>query len=449
MKRSFLLLAGFVMGLSAFAQKETYDLISFTPPQGWKKEERSTLVVYTHIDQAKKSWCQLSIVKSTTSKGSMDQDFQSEWQDLVVKNYSPSSAPQLSEVLESEGFMIQSGSASFTFNNNDCYAILTSFSGHGRCASIVVSSNSQEYMTDIESLLSTVEIIKPASSPVQQPAPPVQAELSNPVNDGYTFNTTNFDNGWTSTIHPGWVQASKGNIKALIHYKHDEVDKYNPDLLGGLKFAWSVLGAPKYQSISNLEFKTVNGWEAIEMAEADAVETATGKQVRVFFFKKNYYGGRGVYLEFITPDKKTFEMEFGPLNDNSDWDKIAGVAYYNRFAVSEADLKGKWTNEYSGNVQYVNANTGLDAGMNSHASRTIFEFKEGKKYHWDLAMASGMVGNLKFDGVKSNGTFSMKGNWQLHLSDIEGDPKTWDVYFSINRGFRTLWIDKQAFYKAK
>ena len=449
MKKILCLWVAIISVISASAQKETYDLVNFTPPAGWKKEERSTLLIFTSIDQAKKTWCQLAIVKSTTSKGSIEQDFDSEWQELVVKNYNPAAAPQVNEVVEADGFKIKSGSAGFTFNNSDAYAILTSFSGHQRCASIVVTSNSQDFLTDIENFLASVELNTPPASQAPPAPQPPNGEMSMPVSDGFTFNTTNFDNGWTSTIHADWVQAVKGNLKALIHYPHKEVDAYNPDLLGGLKFAWSVLGAPKYQSITNLEYKTINSWEAIEWVEADAIESATGKQVHILFYKKNYYGGRGKYLELVAPDKKTIEMEFGPVNESADWDKLAGVAYYNRFAVSESDLKGKWTNEYSGNIQYVNANTGLDAGMNSHASRTIFEFREGKKYQWDLAVASGMVGNIKFDGVKSNGTFSMKGNWQLHLSDIEGDPKLWDVYFSCIRGLRILWIDKQAFYKAE
>ncbi|MGZ8561196.1 MAG: hypothetical protein ACXWV3_06350, partial [Flavisolibacter sp.] len=155
------------------------------------------------------------------------------------------------------------------------------------------------------------------------------------------------------------------------------------------------------------------------------------------------------YIEFITPDKKTFEQEFGVLNDATDWNILAGVATYNKFAVAEADLKGKWTSNFTGMLQYVNAMTGLDAGMNTHASNQNFEFLPGQKYNWDLAVASGMVGNIKFTGVKSKGSFSMKGNWQIHLSDIEGKPRVYDVYFTCIKGHRMLWIDNQAYGKAE
>ena len=44
------------------------------------------------------------------------------------------------------------------------------------------------------------------------------------------------------------------------------------------------------------------------------------------------------------------------------------MANYNKFAVAASDLNGKWTNDFSGMTQYVNAYTGADAGANTHAS---------------------------------------------------------------------------------
>ena len=128
---------------AAMAQKEVFDLVGFVAPQGWNKEVRETLTIFTTIDQQKKTWCQVAIVKSTTSKGSIEQDFVSEWQELVVKNYNPAQAAAESVVVEAEGWKVKSGSAGFSFNHSDAFAILTTFSGYDRCASIVITSISQ------------------------------------------------------------------------------------------------------------------------------------------------------------------------------------------------------------------------------------------------------------------------------------------------------------------
>ncbi|MGZ5286126.1 MAG: hypothetical protein ACXWB9_03030, partial [Flavisolibacter sp.] len=99
MKKILVFISCMVSAISVWGQKENFDLISFTPPQGWKKEVRETLVIYTSIDQVKRTWCQVAVVKSTISKGSVEQDFDSEWQELIIKNYNPPAAPQVNEVV--------------------------------------------------------------------------------------------------------------------------------------------------------------------------------------------------------------------------------------------------------------------------------------------------------------------------------------------------------------
>ena len=267
---------------------------------------------------------------------------------------------------------------------------------------------------------------------------------------GFAFTTTNFDDGWVATVQADWVQVEKGTTRILIHYPNKIADDYNPVLLDGLKNAWNALVAPKYSSANNMEFKPISSWESIEFAEADAVEKTTGKTVHVVLFKKNSTSGRGKYLEFITPNKKSFEQEFGVYHQStSGWENMENMGGYNKFAIAASDLRGKWSNKFTGTTQYVNAVTGLDAGMTSHASVENFLLGPGNDYKWDISVASGVVGNLKFQNAKSSGKFSMSGNWQVKFSDIEGKPRTYSAYFSCIKGLRILWLDDIAFAKVE
>ena len=92
-----------------FAQKQTYDLVCYTPPAGWKNEVKNNLTSYTITDRKKNSWCQVFIVRSTISKGSIESDFESEWQELAVKNYKVSGVPVSSDVEEAEGWKVKTG----------------------------------------------------------------------------------------------------------------------------------------------------------------------------------------------------------------------------------------------------------------------------------------------------------------------------------------------------
>lgn len=87
--------------------------------------------------------------------------------------------------------------------------------------------------------------------------------------------------------------------------------------------------------------------------------------------------------------------------------------------------------------------------MDTHASNENFHFGPGNTYQWDLGVASGAVGNIKFQSVKSDGDFSMLSNWQIKLSDIEGKPRVYDVNFSCIKGLRILWLDNKPYARVE
>lgn len=159
---SFLLMLFF--SIETIAQtKSNFDIVSYLAPKGWLEESKENMISYSIVDKSNNSWCQISIVKSTVSKGSVEKDFESEWRELIVSNYKISDPPQESEVQESGGWRIKSGAGKFTFNNSSASAALTTISGYNLCVSVVATTNSQEYVKDLENFLNTVELKKPDS----------------------------------------------------------------------------------------------------------------------------------------------------------------------------------------------------------------------------------------------------------------------------------------------
>ena len=339
MKYALSLILFIFTGATVFGQSETYDLATYTPPTAWKKVTSNTNVIsYSTTNNQKGTYCQIGIYKSTNSKGSLQADFQSEWQELVVKTYKPTSKPELTPASSENGWDAQGGVAPFEFSGGQSLAMLVTMSGYGRCLSIVVLTNTEDYQAQIQKFLESVDLIKPtvaSTKSTSQPQQPVQPMPPAPaVSSSFAFSTTNFNDGWTGTVQEDWVQVVKGNVKVLIHYPNKSADAYNSVLMDGLKNAWNVLVAPRYSTASNFEFKPITGWQSIEFAEADAVEKGTGRAVHVVLFKMNYSNGSGKYLEFITPDKRAFEQEFGPYHESSDgWEKVESMANYNKFAV--------------------------------------------------------------------------------------------------------------------
>lgn len=258
----------------------------------------------------------------------------------------------------------------------------------------------------------------------------------------YTFTTTNFDDGWTSTVKEYWVEVTKGSMKVLLHYpKEGTIIQADPEPL--INNAWNILVAPRYSNIKNyIIAETITDWNRAYCASATLTEQSTGNEVYVAFFRKGDTG----WMEFVSPNKQTFTNYFGIDINTITWDSdldtydpLVVMAGYNKFAVAATDLPGKWSNNFASNTFYVNIYTGIDAGMSTYTSTETFEFGSSN-YNWDLVAANSSGGHTDFAQAESSGIYSLPNNWQVYFSNIEDDPKTYNAFFSCIKGARILWL---------
>ena len=444
----FLIFCGLFFSVNISAQKpETFDIISFKTPKGWQKEASKNAVQLGIDDAASGGTCLITMFKPLPGSSDSKVNFESAWETIVKETVSVSGKPQMQSPMSENGWTAESGLAQYESDGRKGIVLLVTLSGQDKMVNILILTNTDKFQQAISDFLESVDLPKVEVAKVQSKIKPT--ETSQPARkSNYQFSTSNFDDGWTSTEQEDWVSVTKDNTKVLIHYPNQAADKYNSVLMDGLKNAWDVLVAPRYSSASNMQFRPITGWQSIEFAEAEMIEKGTGKAVYVVLFKMGYSNGSGRYLEFIMPNKASFEQEFGAYSGKTyGWEKMEKMANYNKFAVAPSDLRGKWTNSFFGSLSYVNAYTGASAGTNTHASAQEFVFDAGNTYKWDLGVASGMVGNIKFQSVKAIGKFSVPNNWQVTFSSIEGKPRTYNASFAAVKGARVLWLDDTAFGK--
>ena len=260
-----------------------------------------------------------------------------------------------------------------------------------------------------------------------------------PVADGFTFSTTNFDDGWTSTVHEDWVEVTKGAIKVLLHYpKEGTIFPADPDVLTNA--AWNILVAPRYSNLRNYKTAYITTYNRPYLGMGNAVDNAGNKEVFVVLFRQGATG----WIEFVCPDKNTFIQQFSFDPETIRWDsesslmdRLSVMVNYNKFAVAASDFKGKWTSDFTGVQQLYNIYTGNYAGMNINQSNEEFVFN-GSSYSWKLLVVNGMVGNMNYNQVASTGSFSVLNNWQVKFSKIEKGPKTYHAFWSCIKGTRIL-----------
>lgn len=445
MKKITLLCFLCVCVATSFAQKETFDLTTYTPPKNWKKEVKpNSYISYSITNKQKKTYCQIFIMLSTNSKGGIKEDFDNEWEELIKKPNNKEPLDPGNVVKETGGWNIKTGRGKFTFNNTQSIAILSTMSDYNRCVSIVANTNSLDYMPAIEQLLASVEMKNlstdnPVNPPLVQPE--LQPTNLPTANSKFDFTTTNFDDGWVGTEQPDWVRVTKGNTVVLIHYVQPNTRDFN-NLDESTAFVWNTIVVPRYSNISNLWLR--KKWyadgdfmNAKYYAEADLTENETGKKVHVVLYKN---GNAGKWIEFITPDKTSFQNQFTVVyqQDGTNWDKLSIMANYNKFAVTAGDLPGNWKSSSGASIEYYNVYTGNNMGMASASSTTEFIFQADGTYTSVYKGVDGFNGNNRYVGETNKGK-SIVSNWEMKLTNrFNGATETFTIQFEAVKGGRIL-----------
>lgn len=432
---------------SSKAQQQTFDIFTFTPPQKWTKSSKENSLLFAITNNSQRTWAQIDMLKKTASLGTAEADFKSEWQELVVKRYGVNSEPLSIDTQTYQGWKLYTGLGKFVFNKDTASVLLNTYSDGVNCASFLLLSNTTAYGNVMDEFVASLNLSAPETAQQQTTAAePVQTTHSTASNDGYQFNTSNFDDGWTSVVKEDWVEATKGSIKVLLHYPRAEDSKYYSQYDEHVNVFWNLLVAPRYSNLRQYQTPGYNHSSEPGLFAAGLLnDNSTRKDVWVVLFSK----GKSGWIEVIAPDKKSFVQAFGIDNPDryfSNWDPLLRLTGMNRFAVGENDLVGKWSNEFSGSTAYYNTYTGLYTGSTTYASRVNYVFQKNKTYSWDLAMGSGATGTtMKVDQAKAKGTWKLLSNWQLWCSEIERRSVTYNVYFSCIKGARILWLQDVSY----
>jgi hypothetical protein len=430
--------------IASFAQQQTFDIITFTPPKGWKKQATESTIQFSKEDATKGTYCIMMVLKSLPGTTDSKANFDAAWETVVKEAVTVSTPPEMQPPATENGWEAQSGYAPYESDGSKGIALLVTSTGFEKMVNILVLTNSDVYENEISAFLESISLKKLSTVANKPQTNPVKPTVTNTVTkkDGFAFNTTNFDDGWNSTAQEDWVEVTKGTIKVLLHYpKQGTIFPADPDPL--TTAAWNILVAPRYSNLKNYKTSYINTYDRPYLGMGTATENASGKQVFILLFRQGSSG----WLEFITPDKNTFIQQYKFDPEGIRWDSesdllkpLAAMVSYNKFAIAASDFKGTWTSDFTGVQQLYHVYTGNYAGMNINQSNETFKFGAGNTYNWSLLVVNGMVGATKYANVKSAGKFMVLNNWQVKFSEIEGKPKIYNAFFSCIKGARLLQL---------
>lgn len=264
--------------------------------------------------------------------------------------------------------------------------------------------------------------------------------------DGYTFNTSHFDDGWKSTIANDYVLVEKANNSIYLLF----AVPYNASQFSGTgvrdaAYYWDQY-VTRYFTVKSKQFND-GGSIALKppYMEGAAIDQRTGKSCFI-----------GMYLNIVpnavnivigtAADEAAFRQLFPKANDPFGSD-LSSMTRYNKFAIAANDLVGKWQNGKTETAQwYYTSPAGYEnyAGMTVAGTSATFLFERNNKYISIHNGATGAVGNMNTFQQEYKGTYAIS-NWLVTASNrYAGKTDRFDAYFIAVRGGRLLKLNNGA-----
>lgn len=433
----------------AFAQTETFDIVTYQSPAGWKKQTADYAVSFSRIDNLMGTWCQMGIYNSVPNSGNPSTDFSNEWKSLVKPDTYAGAVEPLPRTSIQDGWTYNTGTSKFQWQGKDSHVTLLNISGYGVMVSVHVSGNTDQFNAEVDSFLKSLQMKKPAqqsqSASNQQTTTTTAATNSAPItitsapgNSGIAISTTNFDDGWVSQPFADYVMVTKQPVTVLLHYAiqiDDEMRRID-NMAAAL---WDRIITQRYRTSNVRVFQNEQfTYNRIYFMEADAVELSGGKQCYIGL-RVLVANGIARPIEIVAPSMAVFQKEF------ADQAKIEAMTNYNKFAVSPKDIVGVWEESSSSGIDMYSTVTGQYAGMNTSASAHSFEFRADGTYHSTHKGAYGMTGSMKFYDQKYDGKHTLT-NWDVTMTNrFEGKTDIFWCQYEAVRGGRVLRLqDKSA-----
>lgn len=289
----------------------------------------------------------------------------------------------------------------------------------------------------------------PAVSPAG-PAPTQASEnpvSSQPANSGYRFTTSNFDDGWASTVQDDYVLATKGdNSVYLLFQVPYDASRFSGTGLRDAEYYWDNYVTRYFTTHS----KRFNDGGSIGLRppymEGNATEKRTGRACFV-----------GMYLLIVpnatrlvigtAPDEPAFRALYPKANEVFGTSDLGAMERYNKLAVGPGDVVGKWQEGGTNAAQwYYTSPSGYEgyAGMTAAATSATFIFNSNGTYTSIHNGATGAVGSMNTFQQEYKGNYNVT-NWSIVATNRwRGETDTFDASFVAVKGGRILQLNNGA-----
>lgn len=159
MKSTSFLLILTLLTANLFAQKESFDVLTYKPIKNWKKEKTDKSVSFSITDDAKGTFCIINLYISIDGDADSKTNFDNSWNKFAKEQLGAGDAT-MEEVTTENGWELQTGSASFDKGGLSGNAMLVTATSHTKMVNMLVLFNSETYSAQLNDFISAIELKK-------------------------------------------------------------------------------------------------------------------------------------------------------------------------------------------------------------------------------------------------------------------------------------------------
>lgn len=149
-----------IVSCTASAQKQNFDVVSYTLPKGWQQQQNDGGLQLSITDKKTGAYAIAIITKASVSNAAANENFNNDWAKLVSGTVQVNGSPTISAPTKENGWDIISGSANYTDGGNTGMANLLTATGGGQMVSVVLMTNTKLYQNELSLFLNSLELTK-------------------------------------------------------------------------------------------------------------------------------------------------------------------------------------------------------------------------------------------------------------------------------------------------
>ncbi|KRT14421.1 hypothetical protein ASU31_19195 [Pedobacter ginsenosidimutans] len=428
-----------MVSCTGFAQKQAFDVINYTIPNGWDKTEMANGIQLSTKNDGKGNYAAAVILNSAATAASAQENFTASWEKLVKGTVSVSEEPTMQEPATEKGWNVLSGQASYTDGTNKGLVTLITATGNGKMANVVIMTNTDKYQNQILDFIKSLNLNETAT---------VQNNKTNSVSPTNATIGSGNKNLYAITVPPTWSLNEGGN--SLTLEKNTTTGKRIIELMDMVRSSGSL-----EKDMEHIFFEVFDGWslynssnnQLFEKGDHEKGVTCQGLPYYMLSNSITKPGGDvikgtvlliqvGTNIAVINSADIILgsEMEMG-LNFLLFTLKINGVAEKN--TDYKKQLIGTWV---SGSGLYGNS---LNAATSYTAEGTFYVLIQSS-YTVDYDYYNDLIKKSQF---KSKGVFSLKGNL-LERKTSSGLVTNYFIRFYSRKSGNNEWRNLMSLYNA-